>query len=287
MNEIQKLNKVIDEIDRIADEHWVSNLDDRKLKELQFHDRDRQNMGSDNQVDQASEGDTFEKFYGNKKYYSVVQRSNDYVENWIKTEAKDKVFLDYACGNGTNARLAAKNGALLSLGLDISSVSIENAKKFAAEENLENVRFFQADAENTLLEENSIDAIICSGMLHHLDLSYAFPELRRILKPGGKILAVEALDYNPAIKFYRWLTPDMRTEWEKAHILSFKDIKFAKRFFNIGQIKFWHVIGYVAGKFPILLKPIELIDRALEKIPFVRMMSWIFTFELIKEENND
>ena len=287
MNEVQKLNNVIDEIDRIANEDWVNNLDDRKLKELQFHDRDRKNMGSDNQVNQTSEGDTFEKFYGNKKYYSVVKRSNDYVENWIKTESKDKVFLDYACGNGTNARLAAKNGALLSLGLDISSVSIENAKKFADEENLENVRFFQADAENTLLEENSVDAIICSGMLHHLDLSYAFPELRRILKPGGKILAVEALDYNPAIKLYRLLTPDMRTEWEKAHILSFKDIRFAKRFFNIGEIKFWHVIGYVAGKFPFLFKPIELIDRALEKIPFVRMMSWIFTFELIKEENND
>ena len=148
-------------------------------------------MGSDNQVDQTSEGDTFEKFYGNKKYYSVVKRSNDYVENWIKTESNGKVFLDYACGNGTNARLAAKNGALLSLGLDISSVSIENAKKFAAEENLNNVRFFQADAENTLLEENSIDAIICSGMLHHLDLSYAFPELRRILKPGGKFYCME------------------------------------------------------------------------------------------------
>tara|TARA_Y100001935_G_C17311532_1_gene516836 strand:- start:2468 stop:3331 length:864 start_codon:yes stop_codon:yes gene_type:complete len=287
MNEVQKLNNIIDEIDRIANDDWVDNLDERKLKELQFHDRDRQNMGSDNQVDQTSEGDTFEKFYGNKKYYSVVKRSNDYVENWIKTESNGKVFLDYACGNGTNARLAAKNGALLSLGLDISSVSIENAKKFAAEENLNNVRFFQADAENTLLEENSIDAIICSGMLHHLDLSYAFPELRRILKPGGKILAVEALDYNPAIKLYRMLTPDMRTEWEKAHILSFKDIKFAKRFFRIGDIKFWHVIGYIAGKFPFLFKPIELIDRVLENIPFVRMMSWIFTFELIKEENND
>ena len=61
----------------------------------------------------------------------------------------------------------------------------------------------QADAENTMLDDNYIDAIICSGMLHHLDLSYAFLELRRILRAEGKILAaIEALNYNPAIKLY-------------------------------------------------------------------------------------
>ncbi len=54
-----------------------------------------------------------------------------------------------------------------------------------------------------MLDDNYIDAIICSGMLHHLDLSYAFLELRRILRAEGKILAaIEALNYNPAIKLY-------------------------------------------------------------------------------------
>ena len=127
-----------------------------------------------------------------------------------------------------NTIRAAKAGAELSLGFDISSVSVENAREASKE--YDNVRFFQADAENTQLPDNSIDRVICSGMLHHLDLSYAFPELRRILKPGGKILAVEALNYNPAIKLYRMLTPSMRTEWEKAHILSLRDITFAKDF---------------------------------------------------------
>ncbi len=119
-------------------------------------------------------------------------------------------------------------------------------------------------------------------MLHHLDLSYAFPELRRILKPGGKILAVEALDYNPAIKLYRTLTPAMRTDWEKAHILSLKDIKFAKRLFDMGVINYFHVLGYIGGKIPILMYPMDLIDRVLEKIPLVKLLSWMFTFELIK-----
>ena len=283
---IELLNEVIDDIDKIEDSEWVSTLNSRKIKELEFHDRDRTHQQSDNQVDEKTEGDTFEKFYSNKKYYKIVNRSNSFVQNWIKKESKNNIFLDYACGNGVNARVAAASGASLSLGFDISGVSIENSIKFAKEEKLENIRFFQADAENTKLPDNSIDRIICSGMLHHLDLSYALPELRRILKPGGKILAVEALDYNPIIKLYRMLTPSMRTEWEKAHILSLKDINFAKYFFKVDNIKYWHVVGYAAGKFPFLSRFLEVMDRVLEKIPYIQRMSWIFTFELIKNSEN-
>ena len=283
---IELLNEVIDDIDKIEDSEWVSTLNSRKIKELEFHDRDRTHQQSDNQVDEKTEGDTFEKFYSNKKYYKIVNRSNSFVQNWIKKESKNNIFLDYACGNGVNARIAAASGASLSLGFDISGVSIKNSIKFAKEEKLENIRFFQADAENTKLPDNSIDRIICSGMLHHLDLSYALPELRRILKPGGKILAVEALDYNPIIKLYRMLTPSMRTEWEKAHILSLKDINFAKYFFKVDNIKYWHVVGYAAGKFPFLSRFLEVMDRVLEKIPYIQRMSWIFTFELIKNSEN-
>jgi len=283
-NEVKELNKAIDKIGLINDSDWKATLNERKVKELEFHDRDRMNQGSNNQVNDVQEGDTFEKFYGNKKYYNIIKRSNSYVQDWIAKEAKNNIILDYACGNGTNARHAAKSGAALSIGFDISGISVKNATKFAKDENIKNIRFFQADAENTKIPNNSIDRIICSGMLHHLDLSFALPELRRILKPGGKILAVEALDYNPAIKLYRMLTPDMRTEWEKAHILSLKDVEFAKRFFKLGEINYWHVIGYAAGKFPSLQMPLDLIDKVLEKIPLVQRMSWMFTFELIKHE---
>ncbi|MDB4668546.1 class I SAM-dependent methyltransferase [bacterium] len=277
---MNKLLLAIDKIDKMSDNAWMNTLSDRKKKELEFHDRDRDT----NIINETKASDTYEKFYGNKKYYTATKRSVDYVQKWISKEAKNKIFLDYACGNGSNAISAAKAGALLSLGFDISSVSVNNAKNIATDKKIANIRFFQADAENTKLPNNSIDTIICSGMLHHLDLSYALPELRRILKPGGKLLAVEALDYNPAIKIYRKFTPSMRTDWEKAHILSLKDLKFSKRFFDIGNVKYWHVCGYIGGKFPFLLQPLDLIDRFIEKIPFIQYMSWMFTFELVKRE---
>ncbi len=182
------------------------------------------------------------------------------------------MFLDYACGNGANAILAAESGARLSLGIDISEVSVSNARDVAGEitPSLTNIRFFQGDAEATGLLENSIDRIVCSGMLHHLDLEFAFPELFRILKPGGKILAVEALNYNPLIKLYRKLTPDMRTDWEKEHILSYKDLKLARMYFEVNNIKHWHITGYIGGKFPRWSPLFDFFDQLLEKYRFCR-----------------
>jgi ubiquinone/menaquinone biosynthesis C-methylase UbiE len=223
----QQIMSRVDEIDRIGNSAWIASLEPRKKAELEFHNRDRDHAFT---AKAQAASDTFEKFYGNRKYYSTTARSRSYVDQWVKTEAKGQVFLDFACGNGEKAMLAAASGAELALGFDISDVSVQNCREEAKRRGLANARFFQADAENTMLPDNSIDRIICSGMLHHLDLSYAFPEIRRILKPGGKVLAVEALDYNPAIKLYRMMTPDMRTDWEKAHILKLRDLTFADRF---------------------------------------------------------
>jgi len=85
-------------------------------------------------------------------------------------------------------------------------------------------------------------------MLHHLDLTHAYPELHRILKPGGHLLASEALNYNPLIQLYRRLTPEMRTDWAKEHIPSLKDVRAAKQYFEVGEIRYWH-LSSVLGAF--------------------------------------
>lgn len=275
----EQLIRHLDGLSEITNEQWLASLNLRKKRELEFHNRDR-----DRNLIESLDQDTFDKFYSNKKFYSTVKKSTDYQEAWIKRHGENKVFLDYACGNGANAIRAAQFGAKLAIGFDISDVSVANAAKDAKSKGLGNTYFFQADAENTQLPDSCVDTVVCSGMLHHLDLSYAFPELRRILAPGGRILAIEALDYNPFIKLYRQLTPDMRTDWEKAHILSLKDVRFAKRFFDIGEIRFWHVTSYAGAYIPMLLPMFEVLDGLLVRIPGVRLLAWIFTFELLSKE---
>lgn len=266
----------LQEIDSIPDATWMSGLSERKLAELEFHDRDR-----DRDKVASMDQDTYDRFYGNKKYYEATSLSKDYVDRWIERNAKGKYFLDYACGNGEGALKAAKAGAELAIGIDISSVSVQNARDDAKAAGVSDTTFFtQADAENTKLPDSSIDVILCRGMLHHLDLSYAFPELRRILAPGGVLLAVEALDYNPLIKLYRQITPDMRTEWEKAHILSHRDLRFASRFFDIGDVRYWHMVSILGPHIKPCLPILNSIDSLLTRLPLVRLMAWIFTFEL-------
>ena len=278
MNDKIELLSSIETINEMANSQMRMSLSPRKLRELEFHDQHR-----DSAIEKKLNPDVYEKLYGNKKYYITTTDSQKYLDSWIERHSKRKVFLDYACGNGNTAIKAARYGAKLSVGIDISSISILNARELAKKAGVEkNTRFVQADVENTGLPAGSIDTVLCSGMLHHVDLSYALPELRRILAPGGKMLALESLNYNPAITLYRHMTPQMRTEWEKSHILSLKDLNFAKRFFDLGEIRYWHILGIASTHVPFLRNYLAFADRILTRVPLVKLLSWMFSFELIR-----
>lgn len=269
------------EIETISDGEWLRSLDARKVAELEFHDKYRDL----DRIEKLDE-DTYERFYGNKKYYVATRNSWGYVNDRIAELSKDRIFLDYCCGNGDNAQKAAHAGAKLAIGIDISRVSVENATQKAAEAGLaENTWFVQGDAENTKLPDNSIDTILCSGALHHLDLSYAFHELRRVLAPGGRVIVFEALDYNPVIKAYRNRTPDMRTAWESEHILDLKDLDFARRFFDVEDTRYWHISAILTPHIPWAAALLGRLDDLLTRVPLVQLMAWCWSFELVKRED--
>ncbi len=273
------INSLLSAIDKIeletSTKEWFDSLDDRKKEEAEFHD-------FSHDEDTALE---------NKKFYTTTKVSTDYITNWLIDNTKDKVFLDYACGNGKHNVLVAKNGAKYSIGIDISPVSVENARKLAAKNNVvDNTRFFVGDCENTGMPDNCIDVVLCAGVLHHMDLNNVYPELKRIMKPGGKLLAVEALNYNPIIRMYRMRTPEMRTEWEKHHILDLEDVRLGQKYFELTSIKFWHMFSFLSAflrKIPVLfslsLGLFNFMDSVFTKIPLVRRMAWQFTFVF---ENN-
>lgn len=262
---------------------WMAGLSARKIRELEFHNLDRASPRS-------ISPDEEDQKYANRKYYATTGRSRDYVLQWLKKKVPGKVFLDYACGNGDQVILAARFGAALAIGIDLSDVSLENATRSAAEAGVpDRCVFIQGDCEKTGLPDECVDVVLCCGMLHHLDLSYAFPELRRILKSGGRVLCIEALGYNPIINLYRRWTPSMRTEWETSHILCLEDLKFARRFFDVGEVRYWHlfvILGAFFSKnermFSSVLAILEKVDSVLLRIPGVGLMSWQFTFELFK-----
>lgn len=263
---------------------WLGQLEARKRDEIEFHNFDREQH--DLAVIQAQKD---QDIYANRKYYSVSNTSRGWVDRWLERHVQAKVFLDYACGNGLRAIQATRDGAKLSIGLDISDVSVRNARAAAQAAGMMNrCHFVQGDCEATELPADSIDTILCSGMLHHLDLDRAYTELHRILKPGGRLLGVEAFGHNPVIQLYRELTPLLRTKWETKHILKMHDIRRAERLFQRGETRFWHlaVLGAVPFRntafFGLALKMGNACDALLMRLPGIRLMAWQVTFELIK-----
>ncbi len=95
-------------------------------------------------------------------------------------------------------------------------------------------------------------------------------------------MVIEAIDYNPLIRLYRNMTPQMRTDWEKNHILSYGDINFAKRFFDVRNVRHWHLFSVAGAYVPTALPFLNVIDRVALRVPVLKKMSWMVTFEMQK-----
>jgi len=278
---LQSLRRHVDSRQGFWDPQRLQALERRKLEEIEFHNLDRA------QSEEARAKQTELQMHANRKWYAVTEPSRKWVHQWIAVHARGGAFLDYACGLGEMVLRAARDGAGVAVGLDISDESIRLARAAAERASVAEVaKFVQGDCERTEFPDASFDCIVCSGMLHHLDLEQAYAELRRILRPGGRILCIEALAHNPLIQSYRDRTPEMRTEWESRHILGVGDARLARRWFRLGEVRFWHLCD-LAG---VLLRgsplgtPVMALgrfaDSLLLRIPGVRLLAWQFTFVL-------
>ena len=279
---INEIRSIVAKLDKRHDKSWLAGQEERKVLEAEFHDMKHEHL---EEVKKKRVTDTEEAIFTNRKYYKAVEGASNYMGQWIKQEANGHIFLDYCCGIAGNSIKAALAGADLVIGVDISAHSIKVAEQRARDAGVaDKCLFLVGDAEKTGLPTGIIERGICSGVLHHLDLDFALPELTRLLAPGGKYLAGEALSYNPAIKLYRYFTPGIRTDWEKAHILSLKDLRKTRKFLHVENLKFWHITAISGPHLPSFMLPIlNKLDRVLERIPIIQLMAWMFTYEMVSK----
>ncbi len=102
--------------------------------------------------------------------------------------------LDVGCGTGAQTLLAAEAaGPGHAAGIDASPEMIEVARRKAMKKGLE-IDLRVAAIEALPFGDSEFDAVLSGFMLHHLpdDLKRkGFAEVRRVLKPGGRFLAVD------------------------------------------------------------------------------------------------
>jgi SAM-dependent methyltransferase len=105
-----------------------------------------------------------------------------------------QVVIDLGTGTGTLARGFARRGCNV-VGVDIDPRMIAEAQKLDRSIKT-SVRYIVAEAESTGLGSSSADAVTAGQCWHWFDRSKAGAEVRRLLKPTGK-LVIAHFDWLP------------------------------------------------------------------------------------------
>jgi ubiquinone/menaquinone biosynthesis C-methylase UbiE len=108
----------------------------------------------------------------------------------------DESALDSGCGDGGVARLLRDRVG------EVTAIDIDRSPEWRDGPGL---RFLVADAERLPFEDASFDVVHSKDSLHHMaSPERALAEYRRVLKPAGAALIIEANRYNPI--FYPHMT---------------------------------------------------------------------------------
>lgn len=104
--------------------------------------------------------------------------------------AEGETVLDLGSGAGMDCFLAAKEvgpkGRII--GVDMTPEMIEKARENAERSGIENVEFRLGEIENLPLADASVDVVISNCVINlSTDKAQVFREVRRVLKPGGRI----------------------------------------------------------------------------------------------------
>ena len=98
--------------------------------------------------------------------------------------------LDVCCGSGASALPAAEvvgpGGSVI--GVDLAEKLLQLARAKAKQRGLTNVEFETGDLTNLRFADGAFDAVVCVfGIFFVPDMDVALRELRRVLRPGGRM----------------------------------------------------------------------------------------------------
>lgn len=273
-----ELLKKIEELQKLDPSEFAKNLEERKIEEIRHSDLVH--------APKKFTGATTEKINKaalSRPVYETNIKVRNYISYWIKKECQGKIVLDLACGSGEITKQVAQCNPKLVIGTELAHLTVKSNQEKIAKD-FSNVYFILDDCENSSLPDNCVDIIICSGMLHHVDINRASSEIKRLLKKGGKMIAIEALKYNPVFNWYRKRTPNARTHWEAAHILGLKEADLIATKLNLTRIKYWQLLSILSIFFPKKIRRYPLyifnfLDSIILSIPYIQRMAWIFTLE--------
>ena len=236
-------------------------LTDQNQREKEFH----------NELQSQSRG-RFENIF-----YKAIFNSNEDFFKFLELNTINSEVLDFGCGIGSSLEKVIKFNPKKITGIDISEVSIRKAKDKVKETETE-IELLVDNCEQTKFNSNNFDIVYGTGILHHLNMSMCLDEIKRVLKPGGKLIFIEPLGTNPLINLYRKLTPKSRSKDE--HPLVKLDFDLIEKKFINTKLKYYGFLTliffpfYKSPKNSNIFKFLKIIDQFLFKLNIFKKFAW-------------
>ena len=207
--------------------------------------------------------------------------------------------LDIGCGQGDTSVWFALRGAEV-WALDVSDQLVQTTRQLAARYDCaDRVHAEVCRVEDMQYPNDFFDLQFADGVLHHLDLTAAVPNLVRVLKPGGRGVFLEPQKGSVFSEIYRFFAQDLRTKDERP--FEARDFEFLRNQFQQLKHREFHLCSLclfalrfirlkLAGKafpywmdevrqgkyHPRLLRWLQNIDEFfLERFRFLRKYCWI------------
>ena len=174
------------------------------------------------------------------KYYSEIQKM---------LNNSNQIVLELGAGFGRHTSVIVNCDVKL-LVLDISAVALDINEKI--HKNLHGT--LNSSIDNIPLPDQSIDVVISCESLSYADPERVNSEILRVLKPGGSLIVIDALNHNPIYKLNRILKILLGTRSFNSvfRIPNMKRIKELKSSFERSEVYFF-------GKWNWFLMPLTKI----------------------------
>jgi len=143
--------------------------------------------------------------------------------------SNDEFLLDMGCGEGRHSIGAYIETQANILGLDLSMKDLKIAQKRLNDFDTSNIKsvcqFGEADIVSIPLLDSSLDAVICSEVLEHVNSPQeSIKELIRVLKPGG-VLALSVPRFMPELICWKLSKEYSKTPGGHVRIFTHQQLK--------------------------------------------------------------